>query len=310
MKDLNKMYRDQVDLLLRILPYIAKEEDLALKGGTAINMFIWDMPRLSVDIDLVYIPIDDREAALKNISNCIMRLKNSISKGIPNIIVTSLGVVEEQEVKLSCALKGVVVKIEINTVMRGTIKPVKIMLLTEAVQNEFARFADIQVVSKGELFGGKICAALDRQHPRDLFDINHLLKEGISDEIKQGFLAALLSHPRPINEMLKPNFSNQKEVFANQFIGMALKPFSYEDFTVTRERLISEVHKILSRKDKELLISFKAGEPDWNLNQIEHLKDLPAVKWKLMNIQKLLKNNPIKHEEQLNKLRLVLGNAG
>ena len=55
---INPIYRAQVQLLLRILPYIAEEKDLALKGGTAINMFIWDMPRLSVDLDLTYIKFD------------------------------------------------------------------------------------------------------------------------------------------------------------------------------------------------------------------------------------------------------------
>lgn len=61
---INPAYHQQVQLLLRILPFIAEEKDLALKGGTAINMFLWDMPRLSVDIDLMYIKFDHRDTAL------------------------------------------------------------------------------------------------------------------------------------------------------------------------------------------------------------------------------------------------------
>jgi predicted nucleotidyltransferase component of viral defense system len=65
-------YKAQVDLLLTILPQVAKEKSLALKGGTAINLFVREMPRLSVDIDLTYTSIaDDRETALKNISDAL-----------------------------------------------------------------------------------------------------------------------------------------------------------------------------------------------------------------------------------------------
>ncbi|NOX86110.1 MAG: nucleotidyl transferase AbiEii/AbiGii toxin family protein, partial [Chlorobi bacterium] len=53
-------YLAQVDLLLQIMPYVAKEEIFALKGGTAINLFVRDMPRLSVDMDLTYLPFDTR----------------------------------------------------------------------------------------------------------------------------------------------------------------------------------------------------------------------------------------------------------
>ena len=62
---ISSSYKAQVDLLLRILPFVAKEENFALKGGTAINLFVRDMPRLSVDLDLNYLPFDNREAASK-----------------------------------------------------------------------------------------------------------------------------------------------------------------------------------------------------------------------------------------------------
>jgi len=61
-------YRAQVDLLLQTIPFIAEENIFALHGGTAINLFVRDMPRLSVDIDLTYLPIDNRKKALSNIS--------------------------------------------------------------------------------------------------------------------------------------------------------------------------------------------------------------------------------------------------
>ena len=60
-------YLNQTRLLLRVLSDIAAEEVFALKGGTAINLFYRDMPRLSVDIDLVYLPVRERDASLRDI---------------------------------------------------------------------------------------------------------------------------------------------------------------------------------------------------------------------------------------------------
>jgi predicted nucleotidyltransferase component of viral defense system len=179
------MYRKQVDLLLLVLPHVAKEPALALKGGTAINLFVRDMPRLSVDIDLTYLPFDNRIVALENISKALGRIQDRLESTLPGIRATINPQSDGHEAKLFCQLKGVGIKIEVNTTMRGHIRSPRLMQLTDGVQNEFGKFASIHVVSHAELFGGKICAALDRQHPRDLFDIHHLLKnEGLTEEIR------------------------------------------------------------------------------------------------------------------------------
>jgi predicted nucleotidyltransferase component of viral defense system len=303
----NERYKAQVDLLVRILPHVAEEDHFALKGGTAINMFIWDMPRLSVDLDLTYLPFDDRSTALVNISNALIKLKNRISKAIPGIQIQTVRAGSDPEAKLICMVQNNQVKIEVNTIMRGSIKPAKVMPLSASAQKEFKKFTEMKVMSSAEIFGGKICAALDRQHPRDLFDIYQLFDNGgITDEIKDGFIAALLSHNRPIHEMFKPNFQNQKEAFAGQFEGMALKPFSYTDFENTRERLVKEINSLLTENDKQLLLSFKLGNTDWNLVDIEKLQHLPAVQWKLRNIQNLKKQNPEKHKLLVKNLEHVL----
>jgi len=67
-------YREQVALLLRVLPIIGREEAFALKGGTAINLFVRDLPRLSVDIDLTFLPLVDRVAALSAIREALQRV--------------------------------------------------------------------------------------------------------------------------------------------------------------------------------------------------------------------------------------------
>jgi len=70
---IDSKYKAQVDLLLQAIPIVAKEKHFALKGGTAINLFIRDMPRLSVDIDLTYLLVDDRKTALKNIPDGLVK---------------------------------------------------------------------------------------------------------------------------------------------------------------------------------------------------------------------------------------------
>ncbi len=301
-------YRAQVDLLLNILPHVAKENSLALKGGTAINLFVRDMPRLSVDIDLTYLNWeDDRATALQNISDALGRIEERIKASIPDISITRVPVGQGQDVKLNCQTKQAHVKIEVNTTTRGIIFPVRMMQVVDTVQNDFKKFAAINVVSHGELFGGKICAALDRQHPRDLFDVYHLLmNEGISDEVKLGFITFLLSHARPMGELIRPHLLDQQEAFDNQFAGMTASPFFYNTYEAVRERLVAEIHESLTDDDRNFLVSFKKGEPLWSLIPIDNLQHLPAVKWKLLNIQNLINTNPTKHTEMLKVLEKKL----
>ena len=299
-------YKAQVDLLLQTIPYVAKETIFALKGGTAINLFVRSMPRLSVDIDLTYLPIDDRETALKNISDGLARIKTDLERSIPRISVTAASR-EGQDVKINCQLPGAQIKIEVNTTTRGSIHPTRLMRVHDSVESAFGRFAAIHVVSMAELYGGKICAALDRQHPRDLFDVRLLQdNEGFTDDIKDGFLVALISHMRPISEVISPMFIDQQQAFETQFSGMASIPFSYDDYEWTRVQLVGQVQSKLTNSDRQFLMSFKDGNPDWEKLSVKNVQDLPAVQWKLQNIERLKHDNPRKHQEMVSVLESVL----
>ncbi len=295
----DSIYKAQVDLLIKILPIIDEEKVFALKGGTAINLFIRDLPRLSVDIDLTYLLFDDRNTALQTITSSLRKIGSRIQQAIPNSTVNEVAQKDRTVAKLTVQFGEAQIKIEVNTIMRGYLFEPERQALSPAVQELFEQFAEITVVSKAELFGGKLCAALDRQHPRDLFDVYYLLKnEGLTEEIKYGFISALLSHNRPIHELLSPNFLDQKETFDRQFVGMTNAAFTYEDFEFTRNRLIEEILKILTDKDRAFLVSFVEVEPKWNLFPHVKLKKLPAIQWKLQNIQKLIKTNPEKNAVQ------------
>ncbi|MZQ49781.1 MAG: nucleotidyl transferase AbiEii/AbiGii toxin family protein [Bacteroidales bacterium] len=305
---INQSYLNQADLLLQVIPHIAQETNLALKGGTAINLFLRNMPRLSVDIDLTYLPFDNRETALTNISDSLGRIRERITKSIPGITVNN-HTIEGNDIKLLVQSQNAQIKVEVNTITRGHLHPVRLLQVNEKVQERFQKFAAIQVVSDAELFGGKICAALDRQHPRDLFDVFLLFQEsGYNENVKYGFIQALVSHMRTMHEVLHPHLLDQRTAFDNQFQGMSDIDFTYEDFENTREKLIETVNSSLTDTDRSFLLSFKRGEPDWNLFPVKGLKDMSAVQWKLLNLQNLIKSNPGKHKELLSRLETLLSN--
>lgn len=268
-----------------------------MHGGTAINLFERDMPRLSVDIDLTYLPIEDRDASIKNIGVSLERIKTNIEKVVPKVRVTH----REGIGKLQIATPGAEIKLEVNLTNRGTLsEPLELLLCTKA-QNDFDAFVSMPVVSSGQLFGGKIVAALDRQHLRDLFDIKYLLQnEGFSEQIKEGFLLLLLCSDRPINEVINPNFQDQRSALTNQFTGMTDVEFTYEEYEAIRADLVKTIHEKLTDKDKAFLLSVKNVTPDWSIYNFERF---PALSWKLQNLQKLKKRNPDKHREQYELLQ-------
>ena len=300
-------YKEQVDLLLQVLPYVAKEKMFALKGGTAINLFVRDMPRLSVDVDLTYLPLNSRHEALAEIEQGLNRIKIDIEKNINGVKINTVPLNGKTDVKLNCQGQNAQIKIEVNTITRGNIFPTKLMQLVDSVQDEFGKFAAINVVSLAELYGGKICAAIDRQHPRDIFDVKLLFEnEGFNDDIWNGFKIGLISHYKPINELLNPILKDQSAAFDNQFAGMASIEFSYDNYIHTRQILIDIINKRLTNNDKKFLLSFEKGKPQWDLFPYTGIRDLPAIKWKQINILRLKKGNIDKYQQMINNLEGVL----
>ena len=305
---ISNLYRRQFNLVMKVLPYLAQFEEFALKGGTAINLFHSDLPRLSVDIDLTYLPLQqDRETALRGIEVVLTAFKQNLEEQIPSMRVSDSSISRGHELKLICRYNGTEIKVEVNPVMRGYLwEPVK-MQVCQSVQQMFGLFASAKVISQGELYGGKICADLERQHPRDLFDIHILMNEkGIDEEIRLGFIATLLCCRKPLNEVLNPRFTDISSRFDGQFSGLSEHKFTYECFDKTRRDLVATIHRFLSIQDKAFLMSFKSGDPDWTLCPVAGIDSLPAVQWKLLNIQKLKQTNFKKHQAHLSKLKRCL----
>jgi predicted nucleotidyltransferase component of viral defense system len=294
---IEQKYKSQVALLLKVLPEIAKENNFALHGGTAINLFVRNMPRLSIDVDLTYIPIESRKIYIEKIHQSLEKIKARLSKTILRSRIEH----KKDVGKLLISANGAEIKLEVNLVSRGILGEAQERMLSEKTSAEYEAFASIQVVPFGQLYGGKICAALDRQHPRDLFDINYLLEnEGLSRDVMIGFLLALISNDRPMHEVLNPNYLDQKKAMDNQFIGMTSHDFDYDDFEETRSRLVHLTNKNLLQEDKEFLLSVKNLNPNWGIHDFQKF---PAVLWKLQNLEKLQKSNANKHRQHFDLLK-------
>ena len=117
----------------------------------------------------------------------------------------------------------------------------------------------------------------------------------------------LLGSDRPIYESFNPRLIDQREAMDNQFAGMTDIPFTYEEFEETRAKLISDVKSLMTEVDKRFLISFESGQPEWDGYEFEYFKDYPSVRWKLLNLKKLAKQNLQKLQTEAEKLWNVFG---
>jgi predicted nucleotidyltransferase component of viral defense system len=296
----------QAKLLLTILPLIYREDVFALKGGTAINFFVRDLPRLSVDIDLTYLPVNDRDFALNEIRRILLLISERIKRRISEAEVIPKRIHGTEVVRgliVNCA--GVTVKIEPNLVLRGAVYPPEIRTLSKKAQDLFELSLQSRTLSKYDLYAGKICAALDRQHPRDLFDVYLLLKsEGLTSEIRKAFIVYLVSHPRPIVEILNPQQKDISGIFEKEFKDMIAEDIALGLLETTRDELVAIIREELTPDERRFIVSIKQGQPLWDLLELEGIKDLPAVKWKLLNISRM---DPTKHRKAVHKLKDYLG---
>ena len=294
---MNDIYRRQVALLIRVMPLVFKIEDFAVHGGTAINLFYRNLPRYSVDIDVTYIPLEDRNTSLVKINSHLSELKTAIEKSVPGIRV-----IHRPDVwKLQCAKDGATIKIEVNGVKRGILGEAEKMQLCERAKAEFGLSCFANIVPWSQLFGGKIVAALSRQHPRDLFDCRGVTPDDF-EAVKNGFLLCLLGSDKPIIESLNPNLIDQQAALDNQFEGMTDESFDYEDYQKARLNLIEVVNQCLTAADKEFLITFEEGNPDWSKCCAGDLSNYPSVIRKLRNIAKFKSTYPAKHQAGVDKL--------
>ena len=289
---MDKHYADTVRLLLGVMPAVFANDIFAMKGGTAINLFVQDMPRLSVDIDVVYRPWQvRREAALDAISGELAAIAQRVDRlGLRARLVRSkdLG-----DAKLIVENDTSQVKIEVNVVFRGTVLPVERKSLSARTSDLSGVEFDAPILARDELYAGKLVAALDRQHPRDLFDVWRLYESGgLSDGMVECFVIYLAGHNRPAHEVL---FGRDKDIAAEYrraFVAMREVECSLDTLLAARARMRQELPRQLSSEHRRFLSGLVRGEPDWSLVRCQHAAELPALRWKLANLEAFRKRRP------------------
>lgn len=300
---IEERYRQQVDLLVRTLPFVSAEPVFALKGGTAINLFIRDLPRLSVDIDLTYLPLKPRDDALVEIDAALSRIGVSITDTLPDTKVFPSRLDKEGTLnRLILRSPEAQIKIEVTPVTRGCVFDPVVRPVSPQVEAQFG-FAETSVVSFDDLYAGKLVAALDRQHPRDLFDVRYLLEnEGITDTARQAFLVYIVSHNRPAIETLSPRRKDIAVDFDANFVGMTGTAITIEDLITTREEMIEALVREMPAAHRQFLIDIETGEADWASTGLKGAADLPAVRWKLANLDKVDSERRAKFAEALTSI--------
>ncbi|MBN9459655.1 MAG: nucleotidyl transferase AbiEii/AbiGii toxin family protein [Burkholderiales bacterium] len=306
---MDKNYADTVRLLLAVTPEVFTNDIFAMKGGTAINLFVQDMPRLSVDIDVVYRPWQiARDEALKAINGELAAIAQRVEPlGMQTRLVRAkdLG-----DTKLIVENNCSQVKIEVNVVFRGTVLPVERKALSAKTSDLFGVEFDAPILARDELYAGKLVAALDRQHPRDLFDVWQLYEsDGLSDGMVECFVIYLAGHNRPPHEVL---FGNDKDIAAEYeraFVGMTEVDCTLATLLAARARMREELPQRLSANHRRFLSGLVRAEPDWSLVQCQHAAELPALRWKLANLEAFRKRRPDDFAAQAAALDVGLGQA-
>lgn len=303
---MDKAYIEIVRLLLESAPAIFETPHFAMKGGTAINLFIEDMPRLSVDIDVVFTDHQaTRDEVLKSISKGLEAVRKRLAKA--NLEADVSATKDGDEIKLFIRRGRNQVKVEVNHVFRGTVLPVETRQLGNEARKLFTTELSAPVLAAPELYGSKLVAAMDRQHPRDLFDVRGLFERGgLTAEVVECFACYLAGHNRPVHEVLFSRDVDMSSAFENEFAGMARNPITLAELQQVRRKLKKELPTALTSNQRQFLLGLVAGEPDWRLMKCPHLSELPAIRWKLQNLAKLKKSNLGKFTQQAEELRARL----
>ena len=300
---MNQIYLDTARLMTQVAPFVFANDVFALKGGTAINLFLRDMPRLSVDLDLVFRDHTvSRAAALKQISGALHEAGQRLQT--VGFQVYALSATDGSETKIIIRRGATEVKVEVNFVMRGTLHPVHNVPLSSAARNALMADLELPIASLEDVYGGKLVAALDRQHPRDLFDVMLMLREeGLTRQIFEGFLVYLISHGRPMADLLEPRWKPLAQIFTAEFAGMTRDPVDLAQLEATQQALLRAIRRQFTERDAEFLLSLKQGAPNWSLFGLPGTEQLPAVRWKLSNIQSMSEE---KRREAVARLEAVV----
>jgi predicted nucleotidyltransferase component of viral defense system len=285
-----------LDLLREISRHPLLRSKFALKGGTALNLFWFPLPRLSVDIDLNYIATVDRETMLNDRPVLEKELKKLIES---RSISVQFAPADEHagakwRLRAPSAFGGnFALELDLNYIMRipiGDIRSKQPYPLDEDYTFAF------DSVSFEELFAGKIKALLERSAARDLYDVAMLSKTSVDYDLpalrKANILLGITSKRDWRNIDLRTIDAIDQKMIADE-----LTPILRQDETPKLDVMRSDAKKILDQilnrteKEKEFLDTFEEMgqyKPEllFETGQAQRLMNHPAVLWKLHNLRK------------------------
>ena len=303
----DRAFVDATMLLVRIVPRVVATGRLALKGGTAINLYFDDAPRLSVDLDLVFTTLGLlREEALAAINAEMRRIVDALSAD--GLSATAAVAADLGEIGLVVSDGNAQVKVETNVVFRGTLLPPVVRPLSPGAVELLRAEAPATVVDRAEVFAGKFMAALDRQHPRDLFDVWRLYERGtVEPDMLSAFVVYLCGHNRPAHEVLDSPERLLAEDYERALVGMIRGEVpTLESLLASRARLRRDIVEGLAQSDRAFLAGFFNGEPDWSLLKYPHANELPALVWKRRNLEVFRSKRPDEFTRQNARLAELL----
>lgn len=246
---MNNDYLATVRKIVQILPIIEKKNEFALKGGTAWNLFYDALPRLSLDIDLVYLPINERRESLHQINLMLKDIGNEVTRVMNHDFIFIEG-----KSKLLIKTRGLNIKIEPNIVIRGSLYGSVNKEMDINAQEVLELHTSMNCLTPEEIIGGKVIASIDRQHPRDLFDMSRIMNlYDLEDaKIMNAIYFYILQSNRPVYELLNPNEKDIEEIYNNQFVGLTKSVISLDELLLTRKRIIAFMQN-------EFLKKFRSG---------------------------------------------------
>ncbi|MGP1507958.1 MAG: nucleotidyl transferase AbiEii/AbiGii toxin family protein [Sphaerochaeta sp.] len=298
--------RDTFEKVIRltdILRFINRNdylnEHLVLKGGTAINLAILNLPRLSVDMDLDYTPNDSRNTMLANRERITFALKEYMENE---------GYLLSSETRSRFSLDSFVfkynnfggnpdlIKIEINYSLRThVLNPVTKKVLPEIFDNG----EDIRILNPMEIFAAKANALMSRAAVRDLYDFGNLIKFELFKDSKDMFRKCIVFYATisaPLNE-ININFDTSAiDRISFHDIKRALFPvirdtanFDLKGRQEEAKAYLSNL-MILTESEKEYMRRFVSGEykPELLFDNpliLENIGNHPMPEWKRLNMR-------------------------
>ena len=296
--------RDNLEKAFRlcdILKYINENplfgEHLALKGGTAINLTIFNLPRLSVDIDLDFTKECSRDE--------MMTIRENINQDFLNYMF-SQGYALSPHTKSPHSLASWVfyfqnaggnkdnLKVEINYSLRNHILPI----VKKKVNIEFLQFiSEVKTLSTLELFGSKIKALIERTAPRDLYDIHNMLKYNIIHPDETDRLRKIILFYLTVGGSDNPSTSyNFKSIDNLTFVQIRSsllpvlkksKRFDFESAKVEVKEFLLKLMKF-TEEEKSFIENFNNNlyRPELLFEDAEivrRIKNHPMAIWKIRN---------------------------